>query len=45
MAVIVTMSRGEKKSTLINALIGKDILSSENAVYTALDYLILDKEY
>ena len=42
MAVIATMSSG--KSTLINALIGKEILPSANAACTALNYSILDDD-
>ena len=42
MAVIATMSSG--KSTLINALLGKDILPSSNAACTALRYSILDDD-
>ena len=43
MAVIATMSSG--KSTLINALIGKEILPSANAACTALNYSILDDDH
>ena len=39
MAVIATMSSG--KSTLINALIGKEILPSANAACTALNLSLI----
>lgn len=42
MAVIATMSSG--KSTLINALLGRDILPNSNAACTALSYSILDDD-
>lgn len=42
MAVIATMSSG--KSTLINALLGKDILPTSNAACTSLSYFILDDD-
>ena len=42
MAVIATMSSG--KSTLINALLGKEILPNSNAACTALNYSILDDD-
>ena len=42
MVVMATMSSG--KSTLINALLGKDILPNSNAACTALNYSILDDD-
>lgn len=41
-AVVATMSSG--KSTLINALLGKEMLPSSNAACTALNYSILDDD-
>ncbi len=42
MVVVATMSSG--KSTLINALLGKEILPSSNRACTALRYSILDDD-
>lgn len=42
MAVIATVSSG--KSTLINAILGKDILPNSNVACTALNYFILDDD-
>ncbi len=41
-AVVATMSSG--KSTVINALLGKEMLPSSNAACTALNYSILDDD-
>lgn len=41
-AVVATMSSG--KSTLINALLGKEMLPSSNAACTSLNYSILDDD-
>lgn len=43
MAVIATMSSG--KSTLINALLGKEILPNSNFACTSLNYTILDDDH
>jgi GTPase SAR1 family protein len=43
MAVIATMSSG--KSTLINALLGKELLPNRNTACTALNYSVLDDDY